>query len=433
MEPQFRFCTSADGVRIAYLTYGTGPPLLYVSAFWTGMGEALMNPAARDYIDGLAARMKLVTFDRRGTGESARDAEDLSPEAEARDIEAVADAAELGAFSILAVWDGLAAAARYTTGHQERVERLVLWAAGFSPGISADWIRTMREDWSNARRVWAGLAYPQGPVALQRQLSQRIKATVSSEIAARRFEAFNQIDFAALVPAVTAPALVLAREQPIATRQSVMSLARLFPNAEVRFVAGVDPSPIAMHQPIVEAIEQFVGVHDDGLDDPGGGTAVILFTDIVSSTALTEHMGDVRFRDASRLLDQGLRAAMRENGGTPVEGKLLGDGVMGTFVSAREAIAAALRCSELSAASELRLHIGLHAGDVIREDGNVFGGAVNIASRICGLSAPGEILVSDVVRGMARSSAGVEFEDRGEQEMKGVGEPVRVYAVRVQE
>jgi class 3 adenylate cyclase len=55
---------------------------------------------------------------------------------------------------------------------------------------------------------------------------------------------------------------------------------------------------------------------------------------------------------------------------------------------------------------------------------------VNIAARICALSAPGEILVSDVVRGMARTSAGVSFEDRGEQEMKGVGEPVRVYAVR---
>jgi class 3 adenylate cyclase len=72
----------------------------------------------------------------------------------------------------------------------------------------------------------------------------------------------------------------------------------------------------------------------------------------------------------------------------------------------------------------------LHAGDVIREEGNVFGGAVNIAARICALSAPGEILVSDVVRGMARSSAGVAFEDGGEREMKGVGEPVRVYAVR---
>ena len=160
------------------------------------------------------------------------------------------------------------------------------------------------------------------------------------------------------------------------------------------------------------------------------GTAVILFTDIVSSTALTERMGDVAFRDASRALDAGLRAAIRDAGGAAIDGKLLGDGVLATFPSAAQAIDGARRCLALSAASELGLHIGLHAGDVIREDNNVYGGAVNIASRICGLSAPGEILVSDVVRGMARSSAGVEFEDRGEQEMKGVGEPVRVYAVR---
>jgi adenylate cyclase len=71
---------------------------------------------------------------------------------------------------------------------------------------------------------------------------------------------------------------------------------------------------------------------------------------------------------------------------------------------------------------------------VIREsdpDGraNVYGGAVNIASRISGLSAPGEVLVSDTVRSLARTSAGVEFEDRGEQSLKGVGEPVRVWAV----
>ncbi|HEY8174029.1 MAG TPA: adenylate/guanylate cyclase domain-containing protein, partial [Dehalococcoidia bacterium] len=160
------------------------------------------------------------------------------------------------------------------------------------------------------------------------------------------------------------------------------------------------------------------------------GTAVILFTDIVDSTALTERLGDARFREASRTLDAGLRAAIRDAGGAAIDGKLLGDGVLATFPSAAQAIDGARRCLALSAASELGLHIGLHAGDVIREENNVFGGAVNIASRICGLSAPGEILVSDVVRGMARSSAGVEFEDRGEQEMKGVGDPVRVYAVR---
>jgi class 3 adenylate cyclase len=103
---------------------------------------------------------------------------------------------------------------------------------------------------------------------------------------------------------------------------------------------------------------------------------------------------------------------------------------MGVFTSASQAIAAARRCIELSAESELRLHVGLHAGDVIREAGNVYGGAVNIASRICALSAPGEVLVSATVRDLARTSAGVTFADRGEHEMKGVGEPVRVFAVR---
>ena len=61
---------------------------------------------------------------------------------------------------------------------------------------------------------------------------------------------------------------------------------------------------------------------------------------------------------------------------------------------------------------------------------NVYGGAVNIASRISGLSAPGEVLVSETVRSLARTSAGVRFEDRGEQALKGVGEAVRVWAVR---
>ena len=79
---------------------------------------------------------------------------------------------------------------------------------------------------------------------------------------------------------------------------------------------------------------------------------------------------------------------------------------------------------------QLPVHVGLHAGDVIREEENVFGGAVNIAARISALSAAGEVLVSATVRDLGRTSAGVVFEDRGEFELKGVGEAVRVYAVR---
>ena len=65
-----------------------------------------------------------------------------------------------------------------------------------------------------------------------------------------------------------------------------------------------------------------------------------------------------------------------------------------------------------------------------REGNNVHGGAVQVAARIADASAPGEVLVSHIVRDLARTSAGVSFEDRGEHELKGVSEPVRVFAVR---
>jgi hypothetical protein len=113
-----------------------------------------------------------------------------------------------------------------------------------------------------------------------------------------------------------------------------------------------------------------------------------------------------------------------------VEGKLVGDGVLAVFTSARQAIECALRCNTASAPCGLQLHLGIHAGDVIREGNNVYGGAVNIAARIAGASDPGELLVSQTVRDLARTSAGVTFEDRGEHELKGVAEPVRMWAVR---
>jgi class 3 adenylate cyclase len=78
----------------------------------------------------------------------------------------------------------------------------------------------------------------------------------------------------------------------------------------------------------------------------------------------------------------------------------------------------------------LQLHLGIHAGDVIREGNNVYGGAVNIAARIAAASEPGEVLVSDTVRSLGRTSADVTFDDRGEHELKGVGEPQRLFAVR---
>jgi class 3 adenylate cyclase len=185
------------------------------------------------------------------------------------------------------------------------------------------------------------------------------------------------------------------------------------------FLLGAAAQPIDVDAPSPAATE--------GSRTLPSGTAVILFADIADSTALTERLGDAAFRAKARDLDASLRGVIRDHSGTPIEGKLLGDGVLAVFTSARQAIEAALACARSGDDAGLPLHLGLHAGDVIREENNVYGGAVNIASRISSLSAPGDVLVSDVVRTLARTSAGVRFEDRGEQSLKGVGEQVRVW------
>jgi class 3 adenylate cyclase/pimeloyl-ACP methyl ester carboxylesterase len=434
MEPQFRFCTSGDGTRIAYATYGSGPPLLYANTWVLTIDAQFRIPEARAYFDALAARTTLVIFDRRGTGASARDVDDLSLEAEAHDIAAVADAVRLRDFTLFADI-ATAACATFAVRDQQRLRNLILWSpfTEISGGVNSETARIIRKDWSYYRRLWASRLFPQGPVSLQRAISKAFKDTASAETAAQRFELGAQADLDGLLPRVPAPTLVVQRGTW--ARQETMRLAALLPNSQLRFVAGHPPTPYPDHQPIVDAVFEFMGLSEPtsaGAAIPDG-TAIILFTDIADSTALTERIGDVTFRAASRALDDGVRAAMRSHGGTAVEGKVLGDGVMGVFGSAAQAIAAARACIDAAEAAQLQLHIGLHAGDVIREKDNVYGGAVNIASRICGLCEPGEILVSQTVRDLARTSAGVSFEDRGEHALRGIADPVRVFAVRPDE
>jgi class 3 adenylate cyclase len=237
---------------------------------------------------------------------------------------------------------------------------------------------------------------------------------------------------------ITSPTLILDSAFSAAVpRSHAQRLASEIPNAQL---LHLDPEAPFANEQGTRAVEEFLS---DGQPtqapvpagpkvDASSGTAIILFADIVDSTALTEHLGDAAFRAKARELDAALRAIIREHSGAAIDGKLLGDGVLATFASAAKAIEAALACGRAGDEMGLPLHLGLHAGDVIREEGNVFGGAVNIAARISGLSAPGELLVSDTVRSLARTSTGVSFEDRGEQPLKGVGEAVRVFAVNWQ-
>jgi class 3 adenylate cyclase len=377
----------------------------------------------------------VVTFDPRGTGLSDRDVGDFSLYARLLDVATVVDQLGLDKFALHGIWQSGAVAIAYAARYPERVSHVILddAFAGAQASMQTPQSRAFRElsgDWEAITEhiafTFAGLGG-----ADARRYAEFMRSCTSHENALKMWTAFGRVDVRDLLPQIAAPTLVLQHTGIKGMgADTAREMAALIPDANLTLLEGKEE----------DDLDQLLSTLGDFLGDktaPGAlvatASAVILFTDIADSTELTERMGDAAFRDASRALDLGLRAAIRDAGGVAVEGKLLGDGVLATFPSAAQAIEGARRCLALSSASELGLHIGLHAGDVIREDNNVFGGAVNIAARICGLSAPGEILVSDVVRGMARSSAGVEFTDRGEQEMKGVGEPVRLYEVRWRE
>jgi class 3 adenylate cyclase len=220
---------------------------------------------------------------------------------------------------------------------------------------------------------------------------------------------------------------------------------RAFPLEVARTIAAAIPNAqlatATPEAPQLVLVGRFFGVLDPGETPPlaqsvsehataSHGTAIILFADIVDSTGLTERLGDASFRERARELDAMLRRLIEAGGGTAIAGRTLGDGVLATFPAARPAIEAALSCASAGDEAGLPLHLGLHAGDVIREGADIYGGAVNIAARISGLTGPGEVLVSDIVRGLGRTSAEVVFADRGEHTLKGVGEAVRVYEVR---
>jgi class 3 adenylate cyclase len=388
------------------------------------------------YFGTLARSFRLITFDPRGTGMSERAVEEVSLDTMLLDARAVVEAAHLGTFAVEAESFLLSfgTALNLAITLPESVTHVVLEAPFQNMSELADTpfgrvsLTLAEADWpvfvQTLHRVLLG--WDSADFKNVEALTKLAMQWVDAKVGRKYIRALYQIDIGESLGQVHQPTLVVRNEPFLTPAASSQRIASRIPGA--RFHQFSDPT----FQEQARVIREFIGVPEpssSSVSTLAGGTAVILFTDIADSTALTESMGDARFREASRALDAGLRTAIREAGGAAIDGKLLGDGVLATFPSAAQAINGARRCLALSAASELGLHIGLHAGDVIREEDNVFGGAVNIAARICALSEPGQILVSDVVRGMARSSAGVQFEDRGEQAMKGVGEPVRVYAL----
>jgi class 3 adenylate cyclase len=166
---------------------------------------------------------------------------------------------------------------------------------------------------------------------------------------------------------------------------------------------------------------------DDRLET--NATSVIFFTDVVESTRLTEELGAAHYRGRARLVENAVTSAIVAHGGTIVPGISLGDGFIGLFATVGQAIDAARQCVVDVGPTGLHLHLAIHQGELIVDGPRIYGGAVNFAARVCGLSGPDEILVSAAIHAATAGSSRVMFVDRGEHALKGIMGQQRLYAL----
>jgi class 3 adenylate cyclase len=164
----------------------------------------------------------------------------------------------------------------------------------------------------------------------------------------------------------------------------------------------------------------------------------ILFTDVEGSTALRTERGDDAAGEVLRAHETIVREQVARHGGREV--KALGDGFMLAFASVRAALTCAVaiqrgltRHNRDHPEQELRVRIGLNAGEVTEQGGDLFGEAVNAAARIAATAVGGEVLVSRVVKELAGTIPRLSFLDRGAVPLKGFPEGGHLYEVAWQE
>jgi class 3 adenylate cyclase len=238
-----------------------------------------------------------------------------------------------------------------------------------------------------------------------------------------------EIDVRPILSAVQAPTLVVhASGDPVVDVLYGRHLAKQIDGA--RFVE----LPLVMHtswraedyEALLDAVIEFVAgsptrVASDRV------LATVMFTDIVDSTRRAAQIGDRRW---NVLLDQhDLRSQqlIAHFGGHFV--KHTGDGMLATFDGPARAVQCAQNLRDTLAGAGVPIRAGLHTGEVERRHDDLGGIAVHIAARVAALASEGEVLVSRTVRDLVVGS-GLNFEDRGPYELKGVPEDWQIYAAR---
>jgi class 3 adenylate cyclase/pimeloyl-ACP methyl ester carboxylesterase len=431
--PQTRYAESG-GASIAYQVAGDGGLDLLFLPGWISQIEQLWEaPGNRRFLERLMSFGRLIMFDSRGTGLSDRANAEYSLEQDVADALAVLDAARSERSAVMTYAGGGPVGARLAAEQPQRIGALIMYASYARSSWAPDYEWAMRQEDREEQAVvnlqhWGEADAPlmeqlapsmAGDAALTAWLARTQRLAASPGEARAMAGALAEVDVRDQLENIHVPTLVLHRPQErVWDVRHSLYLAEHIPGARYVELEGIDSLPfIGDSDAIVEEVREFLtgGRH-------GGEVArdllTIMFTDIVDATARAASLGDGHWRDLLSQHDDAVRTQLRRFGGREV--KTVGDGFLATFDGApSQALRCALAVTAATRDLGLEVRVGMHTGECELIGDDVGGMAVHLASRVCALAAPGEVLVSGTVFGTVVGGP-FEFADRGFHELKGV-------------
>lgn len=239
-DADVRFCTTRDGVRIAYAASGEGQPLVRAAHWMSHLVDDMTSPVWRHWIASLSDGFTLVRYDERGNGLSQREVDDLSFEAMLADLESIIEASGHRQVVLLGVSQSCAISVAYAVRHPERVQGLILyggyvkgWRARGNPSEMAlreAMATLMREGWGKDdpmfRQLFTSLFIPGATREQMDDFNELQRRTIDAEVAWRLQDSFSRIDVSDLLRQVGVPTLVIhARGDRVAPLEQGRDLA----------------------------------------------------------------------------------------------------------------------------------------------------------------------------------------------------------------
>jgi class 3 adenylate cyclase len=438
--PETRYAKSGD-VNIAYQVTGDGPlDLVYVPGWISNIELMWEEPAHARLLRRLASFSRLILFDKRGTGLSDPVPVDRLPTLEQRmdDVRAVMDAAGSAGAALFGSSEGGLMSVLFAATYPERTRALVtlaiyakrLWSHDYpwapTPEARSAEIESIERNWGGEMDI-SELA-PSADDAFKRRAVAYLRRSASPGAAVALLRMNSQIDVREALPTISVPTLVLQR---VGDRDVNVE--------EGRWIAGQIPGAKYVELPgdehliwagdvdsVVDEVEEFL-TGTRPVPEPDRVLATVLFTDLVGSTERATELGDRRWVDVLEQHHAVVRRELERFRGREVD--TAGDGFLATFDGPARAIRCA--CAIAQAVGELGLQVraGVHTGECELLGGDkVAGVAVHTGARVAAAAQPGEVLASQTVKDLVAGS-GIEFEDRGVHELKGVPGEWRLYAV----